>query len=211
MRFYENGVPSSKAKWGDQIARIPWTTKELKRHLKRRYREDERKAIELPAMEDSIASANYCKLGLNRALLKETLRRLQHNRRRQVVFANIICATRFKFFDETGTLPNVKCPLGCGEIDSLEHLITCAHLRDPDPTASFEDKVAYLRTMAVEATKNCPILPIPILMPSPPSDIEAGEISLEEPRSPDSHSQHPSSSPSAHCSLEFDQDSLNSR
>ena len=68
MRFYEHGVAPARERWGDQMARIPWTTEELKKHLKRRYREDERTAIELLAMESSIASANYCKLGLNRAL-----------------------------------------------------------------------------------------------------------------------------------------------
>ena len=205
-RFYEQGVPPARERWGDQIARIPWTTEELKKHLKRKYREDERTAIELLAMENSIASANYCKLGLNRALLKETLRRLQHNRRRQVVFANIICATRFKFFDETGTLLNVKCPLGCGEIDSLEHLIKCACLQDPDPAATFEDKANYLRTMAVEATKNCPILPTPIPPSPPPSAIEAGEISLDETPSPDPLGASPSSPFSDPWSLEFEFD-----
>ena len=45
-RFFQSGIPQAKAKWGEQLARIPWTTKELKRHLKRKYREDERVALE---------------------------------------------------------------------------------------------------------------------------------------------------------------------
>ena len=103
-RFFERGAPRARENWGDQIIRTPWTTKELKRHLKRRYRDDERSALGLLAMEDSIAAANYCRLGLNRAILKETVRRLRRNRREQTVLANIVCATRFKFFDEKGEL-----------------------------------------------------------------------------------------------------------
>ena len=135
-------------------------------------------------MEGSIAGADYCKMGVNRAILKETLRRLRHNRRGQVVFANIICATRFKFFDEEGTLLDVRCPNGCGDIDSLDRLLRCFNLGTLDPEMPFDDKVAFLSRMARKATKNCPALPIPT--PRSPSEgtMGAGEISFEDASSP---------------------------
>ena len=92
-RFFAIGLPHAKTRWSEQIARIPRTTRELKRHLKRRYREGERVALELLATEGSIASINYCQRGLNGAILKECMKRLRRNRREQVVLANIICAT----------------------------------------------------------------------------------------------------------------------
>lgn len=181
VRFFEHGAHWAKARWGEQIARIPWTPQELKRHLKRKFREDERTAIELLSMEGSLSGNNYRRLGLNRAILptaergtfptaergplKETLRRLPHSRTRQVVFANITCATRFKYFDESGSLLKVKCPNGCGEVDSLDHLLECHNVASIDSTWSFDEKVTGLTTMAIKTARNCPTIPIPIQSP----------------------------------------------
>ena len=176
-------MPEARSRWGEQLARIPWTTKELKRHLKRRYREDERVTLELLAMEGSIAGANYCQLGLNRAVLKGTFRRLRHNRRQQVVLANIICATRFEFFEEEGALLRVRRRNGCGEVDSLDHLLNCHNLGMANADGSFEEKVDFLKSMAVRTARNCPILPTPIPR-SPaiaPLQSEEYEISLGSP------------------------------
>ena len=205
-RFFQFGIPQAKAKWGEEIARIPWTTKELKRHLKRRYREDERVALELLAMEGSVAGANYCQMGLNRAVLKETLRRLHHNRRHQVVLANIICATRFKFFDETGSLLRVQCPNGCGGVDSLDHLLECHRLGLISPESTFDDKVSFLSTMAVKTARNCPVLPVPIPMSSPLLDpsAETDELSLNDLGSGNEMPVLPEEELEADWTLEFD-------
>ena len=155
-------------------------------------------------MEGSIAGANYCRMGLNRAILKETLRRLHHKRRQQVVLANIICATRFKFFDEEGTLLQAQCPNGCGEVDSLDHLLECHKIGAADPNWSFEEKVDFLKSMAIRATRDCLVLPTPI--PRTPGGVtqqaEEYEISLGSSETPGStcanHDQ------SDEWSLEFD-------
>ena len=60
-RFFELGVKEANTRWE--------ATPELKRHLKRRYREDERVAPEILALEGLTASINYCQMGLNRAIL----------------------------------------------------------------------------------------------------------------------------------------------
>ena len=179
-RFFELGVKEANTRWKKQIARIPWTTTELKRHMKRKYREDERDALGILALEGSIASINYCQLGLNRAILKECLRTLHHNRREQVVLANIICATRFKFFQEDGSLLQVQCPNGCGHIDSLAHLLECYNMDTLHCDGTFEEKVSYLSSMARKATKNSPTLPVPLPQLPQAIHLESCDISLSE-------------------------------
>ena len=188
-RFLELGVKEANTRWKKRIARIPWTTPELKRHLKRRNREDERVALEILALEWSTASINFCQMGLNRAILKECLRRLHHNRREQVVLANIICATRFKFFQEDGSLLQVRCPNGCGHIDSLDHLLACYKMDTLNPEGAFDEKVSFLSSMATRTAKNCPILPIPFLQPPQETYPETDEISLLAPISARSQGQ----------------------
>ena len=208
-RFFQIGIPQAKTQWGNRIARIPWTTKELKRHLKRRYREDERVALELLAMEGSIAGANYCQMGLNRAVLKESLRRLHHNRRHQVILANIICATRFKFFDETGTLLQVQCPNGCGGVDSLDHLLQCYRLGQISPESAFDERVSFLRDMAVRTAHNCPVLPIPIpASPSVlfPAELEVDELSLTNTEPGSEHPDEPEDGEGISWTLELEFD-----
>ena len=177
-RFFALGVGEAQARWKKRIARIPWTTAELKRHLKRRYREDECAALGILALEGSTASINYCQMGLNRAILKECLRRLHHNRREQVVLANIICATRFKFFQKDGSLLHVQCPNGCGSVDSLDHLLACYKMDALNPEGTFDEKVSFLSSMAIKTTKNCPTLPVPFLQSPHETHLEADEISL---------------------------------
>ena len=202
-RFFQTGIPLAKTKWGERIARIPWTTKELKRHLKRRYRDDERAALELLAMGGSIAGANYCQMGLNRAILKETLRRLHHNRRHQVVLANIVCATRFKFFDETGSLLQVRCPNGCGNVDSLDHLLECHNMGQISPESTFDEKVSFLSATAVKTARNCPALPTPIPTTAVRPPLEMDELSLTN-TDPSAGSSEATEGEEMNWALEFD-------
>ena len=135
-------------------------------------------ALEILAMVGSTASFNYCQMGLNRAALKECVRNLHNNRREQVVLANIICATRFKYFQEDGKLLHVQCPNGCGQMDSLDHLLACYKMEAIQPDWSFDDKVSFLSNMARVTAKNCPLLPIPIPEPVHAVHLAADEISL---------------------------------
>ena len=139
------------------------------------YREDESFAIGLLATEGSVASFNYSQMGLNRALLKSVFRALQTCRRQQVVFAQIICATKYKYFDTNGTLREVDCPNKCGAADSFTHMLSCYGLGTPNPTWDFEDWTSFFRRMAIITTRNCPMLPVP---KSQLGDAEAEEIEL---------------------------------
>ena len=109
-RFLRHAVPAAQAKWGEQLARIPWTPGELKKHMKARYILGERKAIALLASQESMASAIFTDLNLTRTVIKEAFKKLQKRRGRQVVLARILCATRFKLYEEGGELlrPNVQ-------------------------------------------------------------------------------------------------------
>ena len=143
------------------------------------FRDSERAALELLALEGSVAGANYCHLGLNRAILNETLRRLRRNRKEQTVLANVICATRFEFFDEEVGIFPVRCPNGCGEIDSLDHLLDCYRVGPVDPECPFDEKVSFLQIMAIRTAKNCPALPEPAPILSQINPITQDEISLD--------------------------------
>ena len=127
--FYRKAQPYAKARWGERLARIPWTTQEVKRQIKSKYSEEERRTIGLLAEEGSTACKGYELLGLNRALIKKVMKSLQDRRMWQVCFASIICATKNKFFDKSGNTKAVKCPNGCGQMDSLECYagILCTH------------------------------------------------------------------------------------
>ena len=66
-RLYMHIIPQALRRWGDSISSLPWTKKEVKAHLKRRYNEDESKLISILAREGSVACHNYTQLDLNRS------------------------------------------------------------------------------------------------------------------------------------------------
>ena len=146
-----------------------------KKQQKQRRQLDEQKAIDLLAGEGSQASIGYRHLGLNRALIKAVLKKLGANRRWQVNFANIVCATRYKYFNKQGEVLQVKCPNNCGQPDSLWHMIECYGLQIPTEHSTFPDKVHLLKKMAVRTAKNCPLLPMPIET----AEAEGAEIELD--------------------------------
>ena len=143
--------------------------------MKRKYSEDERKAIGLLANEGSRACTNYCQMGLNRAVIKAVIKTLHFNRRWQVNLASIICATRFKFFNKHGRLPPVACPNGCGEADSLAHMKLCYGLSLPDSEDSFQEKIRTLKRAAIMTARNSPLIPVPLNT----TMSNEGELSLE--------------------------------
>ena len=162
------------------MARIPWTTPELKKHQKRKYNDDERGVIGLLAAEGSLACQNYCKMGLNRVIIKTVLRRLQHDRRQQVALAGMLCATRYKYFNEKGQLLPTQCPNGCGSPDSLEHMLLCYGLAAVLPEQDLETKVKRMWQIAKAISKNTPAVPVPVQMGIWGQGPEEGEISLNE-------------------------------
>ena len=158
---YKHAIPFATLRRGERLARIPWTTQELKKHMKRRYYEDERKAIGLLAEEGSTACIGYCRLGLNRAVIKASMKSLQAKRQWQVCLASVICATRYKFFDEKEQLQSARCPNGCGCADSLEHMLECYALEPPDSAAPFQEKANFLRNLAIKVARNSRPIPTP--------------------------------------------------
>ena len=108
-RFAKRAIHAATARRGERKARIPWITGELPSHMTERYRKDERKTTALLAGQGSIAGAIFTSLRLARGLVKTAPKKLQTHRRRQVVLAGILCATRYKYFAGNGELLLVKC------------------------------------------------------------------------------------------------------
>ena len=123
--FFQYGISLAKDRWGGRLARNPWAATETKRHAKRRYFTEEKAVITLLAEKGSTARINYCRMELNQARAKAVLKRLRGNCRHQVVFATIICATKFKYFDAKRQKRQVQRANNCGRSDSSGHMVQC--------------------------------------------------------------------------------------
>ena len=171
-RLYSLVLPNVPIEWKARIARIPWTQDETKMYCKIKFRADEDAILNLLQYEGSTACSIYADLHLTRSIVKEVLQKLQSDRRRQVVFASIVCATRFKTIGPNNELQAVKCAR-CGDRDSFEHMLRCCRLEcvpdDEDPAALF----TFLLRLAREAARGAPV--IPVRFPIPAFD----EISLD--------------------------------
>ena len=161
-RFYSQAVPLAKQLWGERLARIPWTTRELKRRKKRSYNNDERAVIGLLAAEGSIASLNYCNMRHNRLILNSVLKKLQHDRKQQVVLAEIVCPARYKFFNNQWQHLPATCQNKCGDGDSPEHMVSCYDLSPLNPDLPMEEKVWRLVRFAKATSKSSPFVPTPL-------------------------------------------------
>ena len=151
------------SQWGDRLARLPWTKTEVKAHIKRRYRGDEKKLITLLAGEGSMACKIHQELNLSRPIIKEVLKALDGCRKQQMTFANIVRGTFFKYYSKTGQRLTVRCPLR-GDINALQHLQN--HLKIKTPDILDEDGwVAYLKTLAIMVTpkSGATLLPTPVI------------------------------------------------
>ena len=175
-RFFGHVLPKVRERWVDRLTRLPWTTEELKQRMKIRYRLDERRAIELLSTLGSTASTISIILRLTRGVIKTALKKLQTRRRRQVILAGILCATRFKSFASRGELLSIKCASKCGGSDSFEHSLNCYKIHPPYEKEDPEKWTRFFRDMARRTAKNCPYVPIPLEFPRG----EEGKISLDE-------------------------------
>ena len=63
-RFSQFVAPRAARRRGDQMARVPWTTDEVKACLQGRHREEEAKAIRLLSLLESAACGVYWTLAL---------------------------------------------------------------------------------------------------------------------------------------------------
>ena len=153
-------------------------------HIKRRNSllfglEGEREIIGRLAENGSMASTIFCALRLTRASVKEVLRWLQGRRPEQVALANVLCATRFKYFSNDEELMPVACPRGCGGEDSFTHLLECGGLRFPKENAKVEDWLTLLWRLAKVAGEGAKAVPLPLQNMSNKEN-EEGEISLTD-------------------------------
>ena len=99
---------------------------------------------------------------LNGAAIKAALVSLGGNRRRQMVFAGIICGTFFKHYNKDGDLVPVRCPL-CQQANSLAHLIQHTEMGSPpEREASEKEIMKYLSNMAEVLAPASQAIPLPM-------------------------------------------------
>ena len=122
--------------------------------------------------EGSVTSSIYRELHLTRSVVKTPFTNLQSDRRRQVVFASIACATRFKIFSNNGPLRPTTCAK-CGKQDSLGHLLECSRLGPVPREGTVDQLLDFLRTLVREVARYAPVVPTPYTLP------EADEISFD--------------------------------
>ena len=79
------------------------------------------------------------------------------------MFSSIVCATRFKMFDQQGDLLNVRC-FKCGGVDSFLHMLVCAGVGPIPPIiqANYGPLVSFLCRMIESTTEHAPVWPVPI-------------------------------------------------
>ena len=162
-------------------------------YCKIKFRADEDMTLGLLRYEGSTACSIYADLQLTRSIVKEVLQRLQMDRRRQVVFASIVCATRFKMIAPNNELQAVKCAR-CGDRDSFEHMLRCCKLENIPRDETPATLVTYLLSLVCKAARGAPV--IPIRFPIPTFD----EISLEA----ESEAEMPAPSEGSMDSLSFE-------
>ena len=164
-RLYSLVLPSIPPKWKARLARIPWVKDETRMYSKIRYRADEEATLHLLRNEGSASCSIYSDLHLTRSVVKETLTKLQNDRRKQVVFAGIVCATRFKMIAPNNELHAVKC-MRCGEQDSFPHMLQCCNLGTIPDAEDLAELFAFLLRLIWEAARGAPVIPIRFLMPA---------------------------------------------
>ena len=120
LRFVFPEIPQS---WLQSTPRLPYTKEESKNIINQKFRQDERKVIDLLGELDSESASILSYLDLTREALSETMARLKDNRLQQVTLLSVLAATRFRIITKGGLVPTV-CPRpGCGAKDSFWHLI----------------------------------------------------------------------------------------
>ena len=121
--------------------------------------------------EGSVASAIYRALKLDRAVIKAVFSALRDDRRKQVVFAGIVCGTAFKYDNKEGQKQNVRCPLCSAPTPlDLDHIKMHAVLGDTPREEGEDALVQYLCSLTETLAEKCPAVPTP--MPLPDSEEE---------------------------------------
>ena len=128
-------------------------------YCKLKYRADETTAARPLRGEGSVASSIYTELHLPRSKIKAVLTRLQNGRRRRMVFASIICATRFELFFPDNDFQTVKC-MRCGEPDSFDHLLQCCGIEGVPHTETVDYLIDFLIELTREAAEGGPVPPV---------------------------------------------------
>ena len=198
-RLYELALPRIIQQWGGRLARIAWTEEETKMYCKIKYRADEQEALCMLQDEGSISSSIYAELHLTRSIIKEVLTRLRNDRRKQMVFASVVCATRFRTYTNNNEPQTVKC-MRCGNQDSFEHLLQCSRATNIPSDGQVEELLDYLVGLTREAAKGAPLIPVRLPLP------EIDEISLT---APDDDDRGVQTEEESMASLSFDQIDIN--
>ena len=168
VRLGEYIRSEQSASWRSRLCRIPLTSEEVKERVKQRYEKDEAAMLPMLCARGSVSGSIYMSMGLTRAVIREAMERLRHSRPLQVTLGSIVCATRFKFFQGSRLLPT-ECAY-CGQIDSLDHLISCVNIGVLPKNSDM--LVSYLVELVDRAYNVNPGYPRPI------RDGEAAELEL---------------------------------
>ena len=92
---------------------------------------------------------------------------------------------------------------GCGDVDSLDHLLECHNMGQINPGSVFDEKVSFLREMVIKTARNCPIMPVPIPPVSIRPPTEMDELSLTN-TSPSTEKPEVSDNEEPSWALDFD-------
>ena len=156
----------------------------------------------LLATQGSMAAGICCQYRLTKEIIKESFRRAQQDRRRRIVLAGIICATRFKFFTERGECAAAACVNGCGQQETVAHMIECHRLCLPEDVETAEEWIRFLGKLASRAAWTSGTRPRRLEITDPSQEGQVDEISLEI--EPDEERNLPQSEEDVEMAPEFD-------
>ena len=202
-RLFAEIGPLAHRQFGSRIARLPWTSEEVKRNCKTRYKADEARVLRALEQVGSISSSIFRCLGLSRDIIRRTIKRFRGRRRPQVVLATIICATRFKTIAPDGGLLEVRC-LKCGGTDSFEHLLECMSVGPLPNLTKEEDVVDFLVRLTWAAVEYAPLWPTAV--EQLPEDMGTSELLLEGWSTESDQELAPLEDDASEGTLSFDQD-----
>ena len=168
-RLYNRVLPLAMSNWGEQLARLPWTSDETKAQVTARYGHDE--GIFMRASEElgSEACCIYNYLAPNRPILRSAYRALGHERAAQAALSSLICAARLKYYGKKGALLDVLCP-SCQKVGSFIHLLQCVMV-----TAIHREEEELVKFLKILARI---LEPMGKFLPQPIHAQTAGEIIL---------------------------------
>ena len=141
------------------LAAIPMTKDEIKELILEKFCSDEIGTIEALKQAGSMAGGIFSRLQLDRTTIKLVLKELQASRQTQSTFCSILCATRFKYYEEKECRETLCQRPGCGKVDSFDHLLECTKLGSI-PTDT-DELIEFLVELSKKARYGNPGLPVP--------------------------------------------------